>query len=118
MAKVCFLCGKNGSTDPLDKHHIFGGANRDKSEADGLYVYLCHHDCHIFGKYAAHSNRKTAQFLHEFGEIEWLKQDSKRTVKDFISRYGKNYLPFLEYVPSAAEYTGFFEITDEEAMPY
>ena len=118
MSKVCFLCGKNGSTDSLDKHHIFGGDNRDKSEEDGLFVYLCHHNCHIFGKYAAHRSGKTAQFLHEFGEIAWLKQDTKRTVKDFISRYGKNYLPFLEYVPSIKEYLDIFEITDEGDLPY
>ena len=23
MDKVCWLCGANGSCDPLDKHHIF-----------------------------------------------------------------------------------------------
>ena len=26
--KRCWLCGRNGADDPLDVHHIFGGANR------------------------------------------------------------------------------------------
>ena len=30
--KECFLCGRNGNGDPLDRHHIFNGANRKKSE--------------------------------------------------------------------------------------
>lgn len=50
----CWLCGRNGTADPLDKHHIFGGAYRKKSEKYGLCVDLCHHDCHIFGEGAAH----------------------------------------------------------------
>ena len=52
--RMCFLCGKNGSEDPLDLHHVFGGPYRKKSEKYGLVVYLCHHDCHIFGKNAVH----------------------------------------------------------------
>ena len=43
--RECFLCGRNGADDPLDKHHIFGGAYRKKSERYGLTVYLCHDRC-------------------------------------------------------------------------
>ena len=39
--KRCFLCGRNDTGDPLERHHIFGGANRKKSEKYGLVVYLC-----------------------------------------------------------------------------
>ena len=42
MLHECWLCGRNGSVDPLDKHHIFGGPYRKKSEKYGLVVYLCH----------------------------------------------------------------------------
>jgi len=28
----CYLCGRNGSGDPLDWHHVFGGANKKLSE--------------------------------------------------------------------------------------
>jgi hypothetical protein len=38
--KECWLDQRNGYADPLDKHHIFGGAYRKKSEKYGLYVYL------------------------------------------------------------------------------
>lgn len=30
--RSCWLCGRNGTAEPLDKHHIFGGAYRKKSE--------------------------------------------------------------------------------------
>ena len=56
---TCWLCGANGCADPLDKHHIFGGSNRKKSERMGLVVYLCHHRCHIFGKKAVHQDKET-----------------------------------------------------------
>lgn len=48
---VCFLCGRDGTEDPLDFHHIFGGnaADRKKCERYGLKVRLCHGRCHIFG---------------------------------------------------------------------
>lgn len=39
--RVCWLCGRNGNGDPLECHHIFGGAMRKKSEKYGLKVYLC-----------------------------------------------------------------------------
>jgi len=89
---TCFLCGRNGLSDPLDKHHIFGGANRKKSESDGLYAYLCHNRCHIFGADAAHNNANTMQKLHEFGEKKWLNDNPDKSIQDFINRYGKNYL--------------------------
>lgn len=44
--KECFLCKRNGSGDRLERHHIFGGANRWKSEKLGLVVWLCGERCH------------------------------------------------------------------------
>ena len=114
--RTCYLCGKNGSCDPLDKHHLFGGAYRDKSERDGLYVYLCHHDCHIFGEEAAHRNGETMQKLHEYGEMLWLEDHPDCTIEDFIMEYGRNYLP-LEYA-AVKEETGTFSIIDEGDMPF
>ena len=87
----CFLCGRNGASDHLDRHHIFGGAYRKKSERYGLVVYLCHDRCHIFGKNAVHNNAEVMQQLHEFGQREWMKQTGG-TVEDFIKEFGKNYL--------------------------
>lgn len=87
----CWLCGKNGRQDKLDRHHIFGGANRKKSEKYGLVVLLCHHDCHIFGKYAAHNNAETMQMLHIYGQRKAMKENSW-TIDEFRQVFGKNYI--------------------------
>ena len=69
--KRCWLCGRNGAEDPLDVHHIFGGANRKLSDRFGLTVYLCHERCHIFGPEAAHRSGETAERL--LGPLQtWL----------------------------------------------
>ena len=90
--RTCFLCGANGNGDPLDRHHIFGGPNRKKSERDGLVVDLCHDRCHENGPYAAHNNADTMQWLHEYGERKWLSGHPGATTDDFIREYGRNYL--------------------------
>ena len=40
--KVCFL---SGSLEGLERHHIYGGANRRNSAKYGLWVWL-RHDLH------------------------------------------------------------------------
>lgn len=87
----CFLCGRNGAADPLDRHHIFGAAYRKKSEKLGLVVYLCHNRCHIFGPLAAHQNRDTMQKLHEYGQRKAMEEQGW-TTDDFIREFGRNYL--------------------------
>lgn len=87
----CWLCGRNGYTDPLDRHHVFGGANRKKSEKYGLVVRLCHHDCHIFGEQAAHRNKETMQRLHEYGQRKAMEENGW-TTEQFIKEFGRNYI--------------------------
>jgi hypothetical protein len=87
----CWLCGRNGSAEPLDKHHLFSGAYRKKSERYGLYVYLCHYSCHIFGKYAAHQNKETMLRLHQYGQRLAMERYGW-TTEEFIREFGKNYL--------------------------
>ena len=89
--KKCFICGRNGSGDPLDKHHIFGASNRKKSEKYGLYVWLCHNRCHIFGEYAVHRNKNIMQAMHEYGQRKAM-QEQGWTVDEFRQVFGKNYL--------------------------
>lgn len=87
----CYLCGANGALDKLDRHEIFGGPYREKSKRLGLWVLLCHNDCHIFGPLSAHNNASTAL---------WLKQEAQRrameaygwSIEDFIREFGKSYL--------------------------
>lgn len=87
----CWLCGANGRQDPLDRHHIFGGSNRKKSEKYGLVVDLCHNKCHIFGKEAVHKNAATMQKLHEYGQRKAM-DGQGWTKEDFIREFGKNYV--------------------------
>lgn len=87
----CWLCGRNGSGDPLDKHHIFGGPYRKKSERYGLYVHLCHNRCHIFGEQSAHQNKNTMLLLHQYGQRKAMDENGWDT-EDFIREFGKNYI--------------------------
>jgi hypothetical protein len=91
MVNKCFLCGKNGQQDRLEKHHIFGGANRKKSEKYGLYVFLCGNECHRNGKYAVHKNKDTMLFLHKYGQQKAM-EEQVWTIDKFIEEFGKNYM--------------------------
>lgn len=88
---ICWLCGRNGSSDQLDKHHIFGGSNRKLSEKYGLVVHLCHDRCHLYGEDAVHNNPDTMQELHEYGQKKAM-ADNGWTVDDFRAVFGKSYL--------------------------
>lgn len=89
--RKCWLCGRNGAADPLDRHHIFGAANRNKSEKYGLVVDLCHHDCHIFGEMSAHKNPETARMLREYGQRKAM-QEQGWTTEEFIKIFGKSFI--------------------------
>lgn len=89
--KECFLCGRNGRGDRLERHHIFGAANRDKSEKYGLVVYLCGERCHRLGKYSAHQNGKVADYLHRYAQEKCMREQNW-TKEEFAAVFGKNYL--------------------------
>jgi hypothetical protein len=89
--RECYLCGKNGASDPLDVHHIFNGAYRKKSEKYGLKVYLCHNSCHIFGKNAVHQSGAVSNALK--AEAQQKAMDYYGwTIEEFRELFGKNYL--------------------------
>lgn len=56
---TCYLCiklRKDYRIHPVvHEHHIFGGPNRQISEAKGLKVYLCL-EHHLWGHQAVHNN--------------------------------------------------------------
>lgn len=87
----CFLCGMNGYIEPLDRHHVYEGALRDKSEKYGLTVYLHHNRCHIFGEHSVHKDASIDRRLKAFAQkkamdyYEW-------SVEDFRKEFYKNYL--------------------------
>ncbi len=87
----CFLCGRNGSQDHLDRHHIFGGAYRDKSEQYGLVVFLCHTRCHIFGRDAVHKNADVMRYVRQYGQKKAMREQGWST-EEFIKEFGKNFL--------------------------
>lgn len=87
----CFLCGRNGASDPLDLHHIFPGACSKKSEKYGLVVYLCHNRCHIFAKTAVHQNEGQMRRLKRYGQLRAM-QEQGWTEDDFRREFGKSYL--------------------------
>lgn len=88
---VCYLCCRSGGDEPLDKHHIFGGGLRRKSEKYGLTVYLCHSRCHIFGPNSAHQSGETALYLHQQAQRAAMERYGW-TAEDFRREFGKNYL--------------------------
>lgn len=121
--KQCFICGRNGASDHLDKHHIFGGGLRSKSEKYGLYVYLCGYRCHKFGKFAAHQCKETAEMLHKYGQMKAMLEQGW-SCAEYVAEFGKNHLSReeLEKVEQKREPVpvpaGRFFITDDEALPY
>lgn len=83
----CFLCKR---WRPLERHHIFGSSNRNKSEKYGLTVDLCA-ECHRTGKNAAHRNSETMQYLHEYGQNLAMKRYNL-SKDDFRKIFGMNYI--------------------------
>lgn len=80
----CYLCG---SVRDLETHHIFGGANRKKSDADGLVVTLCRR-CHDAVHFSA--DNSLMKELRAESQRKWIQYYGKSR-KDFRKRYGKNY---------------------------
>ena len=87
MYTECFLCHQYCDTE---KHHIFGGALRKKSEKYKLTVQLCPY-CHRDNKEGVHNNREKMQALHEYGQRKAMEEQGW-TIEDFIASFYKNYI--------------------------
>ncbi len=83
----CFICRKGVW---LEMHHVFGAANREKSEKYGLKVYLCHW-CHNEPPNGVHHNSNTRMFLQKEAQRKAM-QHYGWTEDDFRKIFGKNYL--------------------------
>lgn len=71
----------------VHEHHcIHGNANRKLADKDGLTVFLCL-SCHS----ALHDKGIFDLELQQLAEKMWL-EHYRKTVDEWISRYGKNYL--------------------------
>lgn len=87
----CHFCGRNGTADKLDRHEVYGGANRQKSKAFGLWVLLCHDRCHITGKNAVHNNGGVRYALQRESQLRAMEEYGWST-EDFIREFGRSYL--------------------------
>lgn len=83
----CFLCGRYG---PVERHHVFPGPFRQKSEKYGLVVDLCHW-CHNEPPDGVHHNRERALILKQRAQRMVMREQGWNT-EDFIREFGKNYL--------------------------
>lgn len=65
---------------------IFGTAKRKLADQDGLTVHLCHYHHFTLHRYGMHKEE-----LQQLAEKTWL-EHYKKSIEDFIQRYGRNYL--------------------------
>lgn len=85
--KECYICH---TTQGLELHHVINGvANRKKSDADGLTLWLCHRH-HTGSKYSVHMNQELDLILKKKAQLVWERKYGDREA--FIKRYGKSYL--------------------------
>lgn len=89
--RICAICGRNGSCDPLDRHHVFGGPLRKLSEKFGAVVDLCHDRCHENGPMAVHRCRETADALKRETQLR-IMDEQGWTLDDWRSVFGKSYI--------------------------
>lgn len=83
-------------TPNVERHHIFGGANRELSDEDGLWVPLTqeHHN----GKMSVHMNKEMRVLMQIIGQLAWEKNRvasgiSERAAREmFRKRYGRSLL--------------------------
>ena len=83
----CYICG---ATRCLEKHHIYGGALRKKSERYGLTVTLCH-ACHNEPPFGVHYNRPTMLALKQRAQRQAMDFYGWST-DDFVPKFYKNYI--------------------------
>ena len=80
----------------VQRHHIFGGPNRELSDEDGLWVPLTmeHHE----GKNGVHMNKEMGTLMHIIGQLAYEKScvakgETEENARElFRQRYGRSYL--------------------------
>ena len=83
--KECYICK---TTQGLHRHHIYGGYNRNHSEKEGCWVYLCgyHHNLSAEG---VHYNRALDLVLKAKCQNRW--EELNGTTEDFRRVFGKSW---------------------------
>ena len=85
--RECELCG---STQWIERHHVFNGAYRRKSEKFGAVAYLCHF-CHNEPPDGVHFNAEKMKQLKAKYQVQIMDKYSM-TEDDFICEFGKSYI--------------------------
>lgn len=85
--KECYI---TQSTSGLHKHHIFGGANRSRSEQYGLWVWL-RADWHNMSDYGVHFNKELSRMLKKEAQSAAMRVYGW-DMAEFIRLFGRNYL--------------------------
>ena len=99
-----FLTGVEGL---VERHHIFGGALRKKSEKYGLVVLLSPW-MHREGPEAAHRSGDTREKLKKYGQRKCMIEQGW-DVDRFVAEFGRNWLTDaeldeIEYLQGEAEH--------------
>lgn len=81
----CFFTGKS----PVERHHIFGGANRDFSEFYG-YVIPLSPELHPNGTMAGADAKDIDLYLKKMAQEHFEENYGSR--EEFIMTFGRNYL--------------------------
>ena len=81
----CELCGQWAY---LERHHVFGAANRKHSERWGLVARLCP-ACHRTGRKSVHQCRETADKVKAHYQRKFM---HKYPGESFVAIFGRNYL--------------------------
>lgn len=86
--KECYICREKYDISMqvgLECHHIFGGANRNLSEKQGLKVWLCqaHHNTAPLG---VHFNYDNMKWLRERGQMKFEETHSREEFRRLFSR--------------------------------
>ena len=87
----CYLCElKTGMINQrnLEKHHIFGGPERTKSEANGFVAWLCV-EHHREGPFAVHINAKVRKQLQSICQKRYERDHSR---DQWMELMGRNYI--------------------------
>lgn len=83
--KQCWICGNR----EVEKHHIYGGPNRNLSEKYGCFVYLCHNH-HTGTNQSVHFNNGINLMLKKHTQRQWEMKYGDR--EEFRKVFGRSYL--------------------------
>jgi len=84
-SKRCYVCGST----MVHKHHVFNGANRTKSEKEGLYIYLCPFHHNTGGQECIHENQVFDLSVKQFAQKKYEELNGH---DKFMYLFRKNYL--------------------------